>query len=106
MPAKTILSTKEWIKGQCGCGAVTFEIKHPARWAYHDHSNATRAFTGGAATTYVGSWRKRFRLIKGEAYLSDFRDEAKGITRRFCIECGAELADKAKFCPECGSKQE
>lgn len=91
MAKKAILSTKEWIKGQCGCGAIAFEIKHPARWAYHEHSDTTRAFTGSANTTYVGSWRKRFRLIKGEASLSDFRDEAKGVTRRFCIECGTPI---------------
>jgi len=88
---KTILATKDWIKGECGCGLIAFEIKHPARWAYHDHSVSTRRFSGNATTTYVGSWRKRFRLIRGEAQLSAYRDEEKGITRRFCIECGTTV---------------
>ncbi|MEQ9518053.1 MAG: GFA family protein [Parvibaculum sp.] len=91
MVQKAILSTREWIKGQCGCGLVSFEIKHPARWAYHDHSAATRSVTGNAATTYIGSWRKRFRLITGEEQLSDYRDDRMGITRRFCIECGTPI---------------
>ena len=29
-----------------------------------------------------------------------------GILMSKCIKCGAELEDGAKFCPECGEKQE
>src|SRR4051812_17449885 len=45
--------------GQCLCGKVCFEIDTPARWAWHDHSAATRRAHGAAYATYVGSWRKR-----------------------------------------------
>lgn len=100
MPSKSIkgstekayLSHPEWVKGSCGCGIVQFEIKYPARWAYHDHSTATRAVMGTASVTYVGSWRKRFRITGGEEALTDYRDDDKGITRRFCIECGTPIA--------------
>lgn len=90
-PGKTLLTHPEWVKGQCGCGIVRFEIKYPARWAYHDHSSATRAQFGAQAMTYVGSWRKRFRITEGEEALTDYRDEEKEITRRFCIECGTPI---------------
>ena len=30
------------VKGQCLCGKVSFEIDVPARWAWHDHSKASR----------------------------------------------------------------
>ena len=52
--------------GQCLCGKVAFEIDVPARWAWHDHSAASRRAHGAAYATYVGSWRKRFRITKGE----------------------------------------
>ena len=45
--------------GQCLCGKVCFEIDVPARWAWHDHSPASRRAHGAAYATYVGSWRKR-----------------------------------------------
>jgi hypothetical protein len=52
--------------GRCLCGKVAFEIDVPARWAWHDHSAASRRAHGAAYATYVGSWRKRFRITKGE----------------------------------------
>ena len=52
--------------GQCLCGKVCFEIDVPARWAWHDHSPSSRRAHGAAYATYVGSWRKRFRITKGK----------------------------------------
>ena len=91
MTEKSLLTHSQWVKGSCGCGIVSFEIKHPARWAYHDHSRATRDALGSATTTYVGSWRKRFRIVAGEEALCEYRDDKNGITRRFCIECGSPV---------------
>jgi hypothetical protein len=88
---KSFLSNPEWVKGTCGCGIVQFEIKYPARWAYHDHSQGTRSAMGTSSTTYVGSWRKRFRVTSGEEAISEYRDDDKTITRRFCIECGSPV---------------
>ncbi len=56
--------------GQCLCGKVCFEIDVPARWAWHDHSAASRRAHGAAYATYVGSWRKRFRITKGKAAIT------------------------------------
>ena len=52
--------------GRCLCGSVGFEMDVPARWAWHDHSAASRRAHGAAYATYVGSWRKRLRITKGE----------------------------------------
>jgi hypothetical protein len=75
--------------GQCLCGKVVFEIDVPARWAWHDHSAASRCVHSAAYATYVGSWRKRFRIVKGKASVTRYED--KGTSRSFCSVCGTPL---------------
>ena len=77
--------------GQCLCGRVAFEIDVPARWAWHDHSAASRRAHGAAYATYVGSWRKRFRITKGKAAITRFEDKATKTVRSFCARCGTPL---------------
>src|ERR1700744_4858619 len=77
--------------GQCLCGTVRLEIDVPARWAFHDHSAASRRAHGAAYATYVGSWRKRFRITKGEAGITRFEDKITKSARSFCGRCGTPL---------------
>src|SRR5215470_14592977 len=77
--------------GQCLCGKVAFEIDVPARWAWHDHSAASRCAHAAAYATYVGSWRKRFRITKGESSIARYDDAASKTTRSFCSNCGTPL---------------
>ena len=77
--------------GQCLCGKIAFEIDVPARWAWHDHSAASRRAHGAAYATYVGSWRKRFRISKGESLVASYEDAALKTTRSFCSKCGTPL---------------
>ena len=77
--------------GQCLCGAVQIEIGVPARWAWHDHSSASRRAHGAAYATYVGCWRSRFRVTKGKAKITRFQDKATGRARSFCSSCGTPL---------------
>jgi hypothetical protein len=79
------------VKGRCLCGAVGFEIDFPARWAWHDHSRPSRQAHGSAYATYVGSWRKRFRVTKGEKQITRFEDKVSKATRSFCARCGTPL---------------
>jgi hypothetical protein len=88
---KTRSASATPVTGQCLCGAVHIEIDFPARWAWHDHSSATRRAHGSAYATYVGSWRKRFRVTKGLAEITRFQDEATGTARSFCARCGTPL---------------
>ncbi len=85
------LQKPEWSEGTCACGAVQFAIKHPARWAWHDHSKKSRHIHGAPCATYVGTWRKRFRFDKGEESLLQWRDDDNGVTRRFCGVCGTPV---------------
>jgi hypothetical protein len=77
--------------GRCLCGAVRFEIDVPARWAWHDHTAATRRAHGAVYATYVGSWRKRLRVTAGEPCITRFEDTATRSVRSFCARCGTPL---------------
>ena len=77
--------------GKCLCGAVRFEIDYPAFWAWHDHSRPSRLAHGAAYATYVGSWRKRFRLTEGQSEIVRYEDKPTGAARSFCRRCGTPL---------------
>ena len=79
------------VAGQCLCGAVRFEIDFPAFWAWHDHTRASRLAHGAAYATYVGTWRKRFRITAGERDITRYEDKATGAVRSFCARCGTPL---------------
>jgi hypothetical protein len=79
------------VAGRCLCGAVRFEIDYPARWAWHDHSKASRLAHGAVYATYVGSWRKRFRVTAGKGEITRYEDKAAGAARSFCRRCGTPL---------------
>jgi hypothetical protein len=91
-PAKRkAVATAKPVAGRCLCGAVQFEIDYPARWAWHDHSSASRRAHGAAYATYVGSWRKRFRFTKGMGEITRFEDRVAKTARSFCARCGTPL---------------
>lgn len=87
-------------QGRCLCGQVQLEIDVPARWAWHDHSKASRHAHGAAYATYVGSWRSRFRITKGATAISRFEDEATGAARSFCARCGTPLVYERAHAPQ------
>jgi hypothetical protein len=78
-------------KGRCVCGAIVIEIDVPAVWAWHDHSQASRQAQGCAYATYVGSWKSRFRILKGAKTLTRFEDPEAGTVRSFCARCGTPV---------------
>jgi hypothetical protein len=78
-------------QGGCVCGAVRLEIDVPAVWAWHDHSARSRHAQGCAYATYVGSWKSRFRILKGARSITRFGDAEAGTVRSFCARCGTPL---------------
>jgi hypothetical protein len=77
--------------GRCLCGKIQIEIAIPAFWAWHDHSHSTRRAHGAAYATYVGCWKSRVRVTKGERGLTRFTDAGTGDTRAFCACCGTPV---------------
>jgi hypothetical protein len=92
-------SSDNWVPGRCLCGAVEFEIGFPARWAWHDHSAASRQAHGAAYATYIGSYRSRFRITKGEASITRYADKAAGRVRGFCKRCGTPITYERAHSP-------
>ncbi len=90
-PAKVRKPASEQARGACVCGAVQVEIDVPAIWAWHDHSAASRHAQGCAYATYIGSWKSRFRLLKGARSLQRFEDPNSGTARSFCRACGTPV---------------
>jgi hypothetical protein len=86
--------------GQCVCGAVRLEIDVPARWAWHDHSRASRHAQGCAYATYVGSWRSRFRVLRGAESITRFEDARAATARSFCARCGTPLFYESARSPQ------
>lgn len=84
------LKKDRWAKGACLCGKVVFEIKVPARWAFHCHCEECRTANGAGCSTNVGSWRKRFRMIDGESAIKRVSSSVHG-QRSFCADCGSSL---------------
>jgi len=99
MKRKT-LAEGERAAGTCLCGKVSIEIGVPARWAWHDHSRASRLAHGAAYATYVGCWRSRFRITKGASHIARFEDAANGTVRSFCRHCGTPLAYERPHAPQ------
>jgi hypothetical protein len=98
--AKATTENTASAQGQCLCGAVRFEIGTPARWAWHDHSAASRRAHGAAYATYVGCWRSRFRVTKGQTKITRFQEKATGRTRSFCSRCGTPLLYERPHAPQ------
>jgi len=90
--AKTSKPGRARAGGKCLCGTVVVEIGVPARWAWHDHSPATRRAHGAAYATYVGTWASKFRFVQGEDNLTHYEDKERGGRRSFCSTCGSPVS--------------
>jgi hypothetical protein len=88
------------IEGACVCGEVVVAIVYPAFWAWHDHSKATRHAHGAPYATFVGCWKSRVRVAKGEELLTRFENEITGTARSFCARCGTPIFYERPHAPK------
>lgn len=86
--------------GTCACGTVKIEIAVPAFWAWHDHSKASRLAQGCAYATYVGCWKSKVRVLKGQKSIHRFEEKATRAVRGFCAECGTPLFYERAHAPK------
>jgi len=86
--------------GACLCGAVEIEIAVPAFWAWHDHSRQSRRAQGCAYATYVGCWKSKVRIVKGQRSIRRFEEKATRAVRSFCARCGTPLFYERAHAPK------
>ena len=82
------------------CGAVVIAIAFPAFWAWHDHSKATQHAHGAPYATFVGCWKSRVRVVKGEKALTRFENDATRTARSFCAKCGTPIFYERPHAPK------
>ena len=72
-------------RGGCHCGAVRFEVDAPAEPEVLD-CNCSMCSRRGYLHLIVDA--KDFRLLEGEAVLTDYRFGTRTARHRFCSRCG------------------
>lgn len=77
-------------QGACLCGAVEIEIHGPISSIIHCHCSLCRKSSGTAFATNGFVQRADFKLVKGEAELSQFAFKP-GRLRHFCRHCGSPV---------------
>jgi hypothetical protein len=74
-------------RGGCHCGAVAFEVDAPATIEALDCNCSICRMTG---FLHLIVPRSRFRLLRGEDALSDYRFGTGAARHRFCKVCGVK----------------
>lgn len=90
-PPKPKMRSAATTSGRCLCGAVEIEVDVPVFWAWHDHGEASRLAHGAAYATYVGCWKSKVRVTKGESAISRYDDTERKHVRHFCSRCGSPV---------------
>lgn len=99
-PPKSRMKAAETISGACLCGGVVIETDMPVFWAWHDHSDASRRAHGAAYATYVGCWKSKVRIAKGDKLIAHYEDPERGDIRSFCSRCGSPVLYARKRSPK------
>ncbi len=97
--ARAKLKAAASIRGSCLCGSVEIETDVPVFWAWHDHTAASRQAHGAVYATYVGAYRSKTRVTKGEEAIARF-EETTGNVRSFCSRCGSPVSYERKSSPK------
>ncbi|MBV8496222.1 MAG: GFA family protein [Gammaproteobacteria bacterium] len=84
MPDSEVLVTH---RGGCHCGAVAFEVAAPARLTVSD-CNCSICRMSGYLHLIVPA--ARFRLLRGEDSLSEYRFNSGTARHLFCRRCGVK----------------
>ena len=63
------------------------------------YSAAGRSAHGAAYAAYIGCWRKRAHVVKGQRSIARFEDAKTDSTRSFCSRCGVPLLYERKCSP-------
>lgn len=83
-------TARKSVRGECLCGAVSFELKLPSKWCGHCHCSQCRRAHGAGYVTWAGFNSDHFQLLKGDHHLKWF-ESSPGARRGFCSDCGSSM---------------
>ncbi len=86
-------------KGSCLCGAIEYEIAGTLGSIVYCHCSRCRKASGSAFNAIVPVLATNFRILKGQEFLKDYRNDA-GVSRVFCGTCGSPIVGKRDSAPE------
>jgi hypothetical protein len=78
------------LRGGCGCGAVSFEIRAPLLAAWYCHCHRCQHRTGTAASPAARIARADLEILSGLDSIRSWRPEG-GMPKAYCAECGNHL---------------
>ncbi len=82
-------------KGQCLCGAISYEVDTISGEIGHCHCNMCQKFHGAAFSTFAETQSQYFRWLAGEEHLKTYQ-ASNGTQRQFCDCCGSSLIFKGR----------
>src|ERR1700744_2371593 len=82
--------TDRMLTGQCGCGALRYEVADQFLYALTCHCSDCRRMTGSAFKPFAGIARDKLRLTRGAESVLIFCDEAANHDVP-CRKCGSWL---------------
>ena len=83
------------VKGQCLCGAVSFEVQGELPNLYQCHCSLCRKATGAAANAATIVAEHAFRWLSGEGQISSFV-KPTGYRSDFCSACGSPVPNRLR----------
>ena len=78
-------------RGECNCGAVSFEINVDLSGVFMCHCSICRRSTGTSGNAVVLVKNNDFRWIRGEQQISTWRKPGHDWQIWFCRVCGSQL---------------
>ena len=78
--------------GSCLCGGVAYEIDGEIGEILYCHCSMCRRWHGTAFRTRAAVKKSRFRFVRGEELITEYRSSANTV-KRFCRVCGSPLVN-------------
>ena len=76
--------------GKCLCGAVSFSMEFPSKWAAHCHCTRCQRAHGAPFVTWVGAAESRVTIRDQDGFLNWY-SSSEEAERGFCSRCGSSL---------------
>lgn len=81
-------------KGQCNCGAVTYQVDAELADVYICHCSICRRATGSGGIAVTVTDNKNFRWLEGEGGITHWKKPCHVWETSFCKVCGSPLPAK------------